>query len=35
VTLKARQTVAVKFDPPGSARAGLFIGEVKGLITIS
>jgi hypothetical protein len=32
VALKARQTVAVKSLPLGGARAGLFIGEVKGLI---
>jgi hypothetical protein len=34
VVLKARQTVAVKSCHLGGARASLFIGEVKGLITI-
>jgi hypothetical protein len=34
VALKAKQTVVVKHRPLGGARVGLFIGEVKGLITI-
>jgi hypothetical protein len=34
VTLKARQKVAVKSHPLGGARVDLFIGEVKGLITM-
>jgi hypothetical protein len=34
VTLKARQIVVVKSRPLGGAHAGLFIVEVKGLITI-
>jgi hypothetical protein len=34
MTLKRRQTVAVYVSPLEGARACLFIGEVKGLITI-
>jgi hypothetical protein len=34
VALKAKQTVLVKSRPFGGAPAGLFIGEVKVLITI-
>jgi hypothetical protein len=33
--LKARQTVIVKSHPLRGAHAGLFIGQVKGLITMS
>jgi hypothetical protein len=34
VALKARQTVEVKSSPLGGARVGLFIWEVKRLITM-
>jgi hypothetical protein len=34
VALKARQTILVKSHYLGGAHAGLFIGEVKGLVTI-
>jgi hypothetical protein len=34
VAQKARQIVAVQSYPLGGARVGLFVGEVKGPITI-
>jgi hypothetical protein len=35
LALKARQIVAVNPTPLGGARAGLFVGEAKGLITMT